>query len=321
MFSIYFVTLFLPGLSSLPLSQVAEASDDFPAVHCCPGRYLGTLTAQLCLTKLSNDYNLTISCAFTVQSTLACSYSGRPCSFLWQMSRTAMMIIFLDSPGWAFVHDRGKPWKSRLYGTLAIRFGLNCRPKKAMAPHQPQTKMKSKYTVKRPQTKYTVKRPQTVWGEGSQWRRHKEQWLRAARTCHKKQHFVCWPGPQTRTSTRVSQDRQRRTFCRASCKIFIQFPPTKNTTRKSSQAPPIEVIFKIFKNFVQGPLEACHQDLDKIFPQGPLKKKWPRFLYSTWTLQYLHARSAAKIPPRSPKDVLTRTSARSWSRASYEDII
>ena len=99
MSSIYFVTLYLPGLSSLPLSQVAEASDDFPAVHCCPGRYLGTLTAQLCLTKLSNDYSLITSCAFTVQSTLACSYSGRPCSFLWQMSRTAMMIIFLDPPG------------------------------------------------------------------------------------------------------------------------------------------------------------------------------------------------------------------------------
>ena len=213
MASIYFVTLFLPGLSSLPLSQVAEASDDFPAVHCCPGRYLGTLTAQLCLTKLSNDYNLIISCAFTGQSTLACSHSGRPCSFLWQMSRTAMMIIFLDSPGWAFVHDRGKPWKSRLYGTLAIRFGLNCRPRKAMAPHQPQTKMKSKYTVKR---------PQTVWGEGIQWRRHKQQWLRAARTW-----FV------TRSNILSADQDLKRGHLREFRKIVKEGPSVEHPARSS----------------------------------------------------------------------------------------
>ena len=114
---------------------------------------------------------------------------------------------------------------------------------------------------------------------------------------------------------------KKRTCCcwRGSCKILRREPPKSIAF---IQAPLRHGTCKIL---VQGPLRKDYQDLHKIFWQGPVQDHAKTLhgcqqdfhkIFSPELVQ-VHARASNRISSGSSQHLLTRTSARPWSRPSH----
>ena len=141
-----------------------------------------------------------------------------------------------------------------------------------------------------------------MWGLGSQWTRYNNTrncsygavtgQVRQRRTCSSiSSHHDLIPESHTRTSKKVSKDRQRRTFfiaclSRSSYKNFLW--PSKKNGHTSTNAQHLQELnartswgrfqqdlHKIFSQgpvqVMQGPLNGSHQDLGNSSPQGTVK--------------------------------------------------